>query len=142
MPTIEDSVVELCNDQDDDCDGTDDEDFADKGLDCDGGDDDKCADGEWVCDGFGLVCTDDAASAVEVCNGQDDDCDGFTDEELDTDADDDGHNAPGSCHQPADDCDDSSGDVYPGHPEQPYYCDGLDNDCDGQTDEGCDCSHS
>ncbi len=32
------------------------------------------------------------------------------------------------------DCDDSSAAVYPGHEE---LCDGLDNDCDGETDEGC-----
>ncbi|MFH1532201.1 MAG: trypsin-like serine protease [Pseudomonadota bacterium] len=32
------------------------------------------------------------------------------------------------------DCDDTSTAVYPGHEE---ICDGLDNDCDGETDPGC-----
>ncbi|MCP4121246.1 MAG: hypothetical protein GY751_05795, partial [Bacteroidetes bacterium] len=45
-----------------------------------------------------------------------------------TDADGDGHYTPGSCLTPADDCDDSNSDVFPGAPE---LCDGLDNDCDG-----------
>jgi cysteine-rich repeat protein len=40
--------------------------------------------------------------------------------------------APGSTHQGGD-CDDADASVYPGATE---YCDGLDNDCDKQRDEG------
>ena len=53
---------------------------------------------------------------------------------MSTDADGDSHYAPGSCLEPADDCDDNDPSVYPGAPE---LCDGKDNDCDGETDEGC-----
>ncbi|MDP2309076.1 MAG: MopE-related protein [Pseudomonadota bacterium] len=87
--------------------------------------------------------------ADEYCNGEDDDCDGAVDEDaaldagtwyLDGDDDDFGRTAASTtaCEEPAgyaaapDDCDDTDGDAYPGAYE---YCDGDDDDCDGDIDE-------
>ncbi len=89
--------------------------------------------------------------AVETCNERDDDCDGQTDEEgaqncknylKDQDAD--GYGAAGDakclCGPAGDhvtlqggDCDDGNATVHPGTPEA---CNGADDNCNGQTDEG------
>ena len=66
-------------------------------------------------------------SAPEECDGRDNDCDGLTDEDFDSDGD-----GWAAC---TGDCDDGRADVHPGAEE---LCDGFDNDCDGDTDEGFD----
>ena len=92
--------------------------------------------------------------ASEVCDGADNDCDGDTDDDdssLDAttqstwyaDADGDGYgdsSAPTSaCAQPSNhvsntsDCDDNDSTVHPAAAE---VCDGSDNNCDGQADDG------
>ncbi len=87
--------------------------------------------------------------ATEYCNGVDDDCDGDTDEDSAVDAgtwyadaDGDSYGDPGApsaaCSAPsgsvgdASDCDDSDADINPGALE---LCNGVDDDCDGSTDE-------
>ncbi len=156
-------AAEVCNGKDDDCDGETDEDGSgcvDHYLDEDG---DGWGVGEPVClcgpEGAltatkGGDCNDAAKKAnpggFEVCNGLDDDCDGETDEPGATgcfgyfaDVDGDGYGdaavsaclcAPAGVMTAKDktDCDDAEPKANPGSVE---LCDGLDNDCDGQTDE-------
>ncbi len=105
-------------------------------------------------DGF-TICQNDCddmndqinPNGVEVCNDLDDNCDGNIDENLgDTyyaDADGDGFGDPlvdsVSCDVPVGfvldntDCDDSNNLIFPGAVE---ICNFLDDDCDGQVDEG------
>ncbi len=85
--------------------------------------------------------------ATEVCDGVDQDCDGNVDEGLTVtyypDADGDGHGVEAGAEemcglQPGyassmDDCDDTSPERYPGATEA---CNGVDDDCDGEVDEG------
>jgi len=67
---------------------------------------------------------------AEECNDVDDDFDDAVDEDFDTDGD-----GVSSCPfvDAIPDCDDSNAAVYPGNEE---VCDGLDNDCDGNADDG------
>ena len=74
--------TELCNGIDDDCDFQIDEPFPLVGQLCDGTDTDFCAEGVFVCDffGTGVTCTDISGSNCEICNGDDDDCNGVIDD--------------------------------------------------------------
>ncbi len=102
-------------------------------------------------DGYGAGCDlgadcDDADPAVspgniESCNGGDDDCDGLVDEALT------GPPCPlaqgvctgatARCESTGFVCDDR--DYGARYQRDETSCDGLDNDCDGSTDEGCSC---
>ena len=98
-----------------------------------------CASGARTCSNgsFG-PCKDQTLPGGEVCDGDDNDCDGVADEGFpDTDGDgiascvdddDDGDGSPDTL-----DCGPLQPSVYPGAPEQ---CNGVDDDCDGTADEG------
>jgi hypothetical protein len=156
---------ELCDGLDNDCDGTTDEDVVDGATwyldaDGDGYGDAASSSTTAACEqpsgyvGNATDCDDGDAAvnpwADELCDGVDNDCDGTTDEDdaadaptWYADADGDGYGDPASgataCSQPsgttsdASDCDDADPGISPDAAE---LCDGVDNDCDGATDEG------
>ncbi len=126
----------ICDGLDNDCDEATDEDFSPRPVSC----------GQGICEAIGLiVCVDGGeestcipgASAAELCNGLDDDCDGEVD---------DGFDLGGACDGDGDGCFDglwrcdAHGAVYcdDGPEVGAERCDGVDNDCDDEIDEGCD----
>ncbi|MEZ4435964.1 MAG: MopE-related protein [bacterium] len=127
---------ERCNGQDDDCDGRFDEDFPTLGQPCSVGQGACRADAAIVCtlDGRGVTC--DAvleAPEDERCNGTDDDCDGRVDEGTAGGACVTGD--PGVCGPGALSC--VRGGLVCVAEQGPSreVCDGVDDDCDGATDE-------
>ncbi|MCA9526768.1 MAG: thrombospondin type 3 repeat-containing protein, partial [Myxococcales bacterium] len=92
-------------------------------------------------DGLGDFCDDcEGDPRAEACNGEDDDCDGFIDEDFG-----DGGaggacetGLPGVCAEGINVCDDGGFRCEPAVMPGDEFCDGLDNDCDGATDEGVD----
>jgi len=166
----EGATPELCNGVDDDCDGTVDQGFTDTdgdGVhDCVSQDDDSDSveddldncpkipnmdqanfdldtqgdacdpddDNDMVADELDCAPLDAAVKPgqAEACNGLDDDCDGEVDEGLGATS-----CGKGECAHTVDNCQ-AGGTAWcdPFESAVPEECDGKDNDCDGEVDEG------
>jgi len=158
--SVHPGATELCNDVDDDCDGSVDEDATDTATWYKDGDSDGYGGTTTTtaCDkptgyvGTSTDCDDSDSSiypgATETCNDEDDDCDGSIDEgavdastwyqDADSDAYGNASVKTTSCDKPTGyvsnktDCDDTASSIYPGATE---YCNSKDDDCDGTVDD-------
>ena len=142
-PEINPRAREICDGDDNDCDGMVDDDPVETSQTCDTSFSGACSEGLYLCvDGL-LDCEPRVLPGDEVCNGLDDDCDGETDES------DDGEvlirpcydalpstEGVGECRGGVQACDGGEfgrcvDQVLP----TDEICNGLDDDCDGMVDE-------
>ncbi len=140
--------VEICDNEDNDCDGKIDEDFKYKGAKCIVGHGACQSSGKYICSDDGdLVCNAPVISpdSEELCDGLDNDCDGDIDEDF-----------PGlreTCVVGIGECRQTGKKVCLDFDPYNVYCsvgplpsqdeicdDKKDNDCDGAVDEECPCS--
>jgi hypothetical protein len=136
------STADVCDGEDNDCDPASPDGSEDGmvGSACDGADSDLCVEGIRSCVGGGLQCSDTTGSTVDVCDGQDNDCDpasadgsedalvGTLCDGTDTDLCNEGVR---SCSGGGLVCSDATGSTVD-------VCNGMDDDCDASSVDGAE----
>ena len=116
---------EVCDGQDNDCDGQIDEALVQNCQNDCGNGQSVCAAGQWSECMLPMP-------AEETCNGLDDDCDGQIDENL-------SRRCESACGSGTETCVFGTWGACSAPTVEAEICNALDDNCDGRIDEGCDC---
>ncbi len=123
---------EICDGLDNDCDNK-----IDEGIEADGPCESElegiCREGQRLCQDGGWICQSIQEAEEEHCDGVDNNCNGEIDEGLGGDPCETGQ--PGPCAEGSWSCDAGQMICAPLLASTEEICDGVDNDCDGETDE-------
>jgi len=130
------SGAEVCDGDDNDCNGSTDESDPQVGTACETGLNGACSAGALACSGGELVCEANNGGGAETCNGVDDDCDGSVDQgnpggggACET-------GLPGICSAGTSTCQSGGIACVQNNQAAGESCNGADDDCDGAVDNG------
>jgi len=127
---------EICDGIDNDCDQLTDEAFPTQGAACDTGTPGICAAGTRQCVAAVEVCVANQMGTPESCDSFDNDCNGMVDDNIPGTGSACSTGLPGVCGPGTVSCQGGVIDCFSDIPASPELCDGLDNDCDDQIDQG------
>ena len=126
--------LELCDGKDNDCDPSTPDAADEPSLrkPCDGPDSDLCKEGIWECGANGMACTDDTGDKLDLCDGEDNDCNLETADGIDAPSF--GQLCDGTdkdlCEEGSWECGAEGMACSDNTDDNLELCDGNDNDCD------------